>query len=69
MSTPRGPGALTAHEVRAALVDYLAQCSRDAEHSVRLGQHERAHAYRDVVDDLSALLRRWDIAAERIRPP
>ncbi|MFD5089402.1 hypothetical protein ACFWMR_02285 [Amycolatopsis thailandensis] len=69
MTTPRGPGALTAHEARAALVDYLAQCIRDAEHYEQHGEPERAQAYRDVVDDLSALLRRWDIATEQPRPP
>jgi hypothetical protein len=59
---------ITAHAARAALVDYVAQCTRDAEHAARAEAYERAATYEVVVDDLTNLLRRWDIATDS-QPP
>ncbi|GGM85003.1 hypothetical protein GCM10012275_64730 [Longimycelium tulufanense] len=56
------PGGVNAHAARAHLVDYVASLRRDAELLARDGNTDLAAAHHRIAEDLSALLRRWDIA-------
>jgi hypothetical protein len=53
---------LNAHDARAWLVYYVADCERDADHPDTADRAADPATLRQVVADLSAMLRRWDIA-------
>ncbi|MGW4488426.1 hypothetical protein ACWEOE_31845 [Amycolatopsis sp. NPDC004368] len=55
---------LTAHDARAWLVDYLAACLRDAEAPEDATSAADPATLRTVVEDLSHMLRRWDVTAD-----
>jgi len=60
MTAPQA-GALDAHAARAELVDYIARLKTEAP------DHHPDIAYEldHVADELSAILRRWDITRDR----
>lgn len=60
---------LNAHDARAWLVYYVAACERDADHPDRAGRAADPATLRQVIADLSAMLRRWDNADDGRTPP
>lgn len=61
--------AVDAHSARAWLVDYVAACHRDADAAYLEHDRARGDSLVRVADDLSSLLRRWDVTHDGHTPP